>query len=293
MVGHGPSPPAGSVTSTWRGAPSQERTRSSELLVGAGVGQNRTPESSKVQLWPKGCGPLEAAEEAAVSRTGIDSSDSRSNAASPATMGDVDRQAKYRTDPPPRAIIVAPSRPPESAAASIPRVPDPAAPKGIRALWCSTCQDRHEHCPSTARLSAPWPVSRSAAVDRLRWPPPVVPRGRGRLTAGPNLQAATISPPVSSAALTGFCPGAGEWTHLTNPDVSGEPRAVHGWARRQGVTVNPSLSLDPRQAGMGGLRRVGRDGRLSARAEASEADQVPRYLPPHSNLSSQAMNNDW
>lgn len=32
----------------------------SELLVGAGVGQNRTPLGSAVQAWPNGCGPLAA-----------------------------------------------------------------------------------------------------------------------------------------------------------------------------------------------------------------------------------------
>src|SRR4051794_5254968 len=51
MVGNGPSPVAGRVTSTSSGTPSKLATRDAR----SGVGQNRTP-SCGAQAWPNGAG---------------------------------------------------------------------------------------------------------------------------------------------------------------------------------------------------------------------------------------------
>src|SRR3954471_3092615 len=60
MVGNGPSPVAGRVTSTSSGTPSKLATRDAR----SGVGQNRTP-SCGVQAWPNGAGAAWAAGTAA------------------------------------------------------------------------------------------------------------------------------------------------------------------------------------------------------------------------------------
>src|SRR5436853_1572765 len=69
MVGNGPLPCAGSVTSTSSGTPSNVGTPST-VLPGAPsvVGQNRVPSPWLVQRWPNGAGGWAATAELASGR---------------------------------------------------------------------------------------------------------------------------------------------------------------------------------------------------------------------------------